>query len=284
LLASERPASGLRRVTLREAQRLSTSAHRHPLPERERARMYRPVDGQWCPTREPRQSAEDQGSREAKAVVAFSQHDGAEVSKERPASVPTVLQATSTDREDCRGILAQVSRQAHGEQAAAVIVWADGARWIWLMVEAVRPQAIQILDCRHAPHALWDAGKMLDGEGSACVAPWVQDQETLGLENTVEQVIAHLLHCLAIRPALAALLHDFQQHAARMQYGTYRQRGDGIGSGAMERAGKQRAAARIKGPGLRWHVTDLNALLALRCVFLERSWQTDWTAPERRIA
>jgi hypothetical protein len=27
---------------------------------------------------------------------------------------------------------------------------------------------------------------------------------------------------------------------------------------------------------MRWKVTDLNALLTLRCVFLERSWQTYW--------
>ena len=56
-----------------------------------------------------------------------------------------------------------------------------------------------------------------------------------------------------------------------MRYRTYRQRGYVIGSGASESAGKQLAAARIKGPGMRWNVTDLNALLALRCVFLERS-------------
>ena len=67
---------------------------------------------------------------------------------------------------------------------------------------------------------------------------------------------------------LAPIIHYFQQNAARMPYGTYRQRGDFIGSGAIERAGKPMTAARIKGPGMRWNVTDLNALLALRCVFL----------------
>ena len=32
----------------------------------------------------------------------------------------------------------------------------------------------------------------------------------------------------------------------------------------------------IKGVGMRWNVTDLNALLTLRCIFLEQSWQTYW--------
>jgi hypothetical protein len=61
-----------------------------------------------------------------------------------------------------------------------------------------------------------------------------------------------------------------------MRYGTYRQQGYFIGSGAIESAGKQITAARIKGAGMRWSVDDLHALLALRCVFLERSWQAYW--------
>ena len=66
---------------------------------------------------------------------------------------------------------------------------------------------------------------------------------------------------------LASILHYFEQNAHRMRYGTYRCRGYFIGSGAIESAGKQTAAARIKGPGMRWNVADLNALLVLRCVF-----------------
>ncbi len=62
----------------------------------------------------------------------------------------------------------------------------------------------------------------------------------------------------------------------RMRYGTYRQQGYFIGSGAIKSAGKQLTAARIKGAGMRWNVTDLNALLTLCCVFLEQSWKTYW--------
>ena len=146
------------------------------------------------------------------------------------------------------------------------------------------PHAIQLLDFSHAKHYLWEAGKLSYGETSAFVAPWVKERETLRLEDKVEQVIAHLQHFLYLSPALAPLLHYCQQTAARMRYGTYRHRGYFIGSGASESAGKQLAAARIKGPGMRWNVKDLNALLALRCVFLERSWHAYWTAPTRLAA
>jgi hypothetical protein len=73
-LGSERHAASLRRVALREAQRLTASSHSHTLPRRARDRIYLQVDGQLCPTREPQQNAEDQGYREAKAVLAFAQY------------------------------------------------------------------------------------------------------------------------------------------------------------------------------------------------------------------
>ncbi len=75
-------ASSLRHVVLRKAQRLTTSAHRHTPPAPGPRPDLFEVDGQLCPTREPRQSGRIKGS-EAKAVLAFSQADVAEVSKER---------------------------------------------------------------------------------------------------------------------------------------------------------------------------------------------------------
>ena len=195
-----------------------------------------------------------------------------------------MLQAKITDSEEFRPIFQAVYQQAHGDQAAEVIVLADGARWIWNLVDDLVPHALQILDFSHAKHYLWEAGKIIYGEGSAFVAPWVKERETLLLEDKVEQVISHLQHFLDLRPALAPIIHYFQQNAARMRYGTYRQQGYFIGSGAIESAGKQITAARIKGPGMRWNVQDLNALLALRCVFLEHSWQTYWASCARLAA
>jgi ribosomal protein S27AE len=284
LLGNERHAASLRRVALREAQRLTASDHHHTLPLREQDRIYLQVDGQLGPTRESRQSAEDQGYREAKAVLAFSQSDVAEVSKERHELLAKVLQAKITDCEEFREIFQTVYQQAHGDHAAEVIILADGARWIWNLADDLVPHALQILDFSHAKHYLWEAGKIIYGESSAFVAPWVKEREALLLEDKVEHVISHLEQFLEIRPALAPILQYFHHNAGRMRYGTYRQRGCFIGSGAIESAGKQITAARIKGPGMRWNVTDLNALLALRCVFLEHSWTTYWNARARLAA
>ena len=284
LLGSERYASSLRRVALREAERLTSSEHRHTLRKREQDRIYLQIDGQWCPTRETRQGPEDQGYREAKAVVAFSQADVVEVSKERHELLAKVLKAKITDSDAFRSIVADVYQQARGPQAAEVLVLADGAHWIWNLVQELLPHAIQILDFSHAKHYLWEAAKLIYGADSPFVRPWVKDREDLLFADKVEQVITHLQRFVDLAPALAPIIHYFQQNQARMLYGTYHQRGYFIGSGAIESAGKQLTAGRIKGPGMRWNVADLNALLALRCVFLEHSWPAFWDAQAQLAA
>src|SRR5215475_3923718 len=173
LLGSEYHAMTLRRVALREAAHLA-------------------VDGHLCPTREPKDGPDDQGYREAKAVLAFSGHDVAEVSKERHEILHKFLRAQITDSEAFRAIFTEVYRHVYGERATEVIVLADGARWIWNMVEDLLPHAVQILDFSHAKQYLWDAAKLIYGEGSAFVRPWVKEQETLLLEDKVEAVMAHI--------------------------------------------------------------------------------------------
>ena len=145
-----------------------------------------------------------------------------------------IRRAKITDSEEFRTIFAEVYRHAQDAQAAELIVLADGARWIWNLVEDLVPQALQILDFSHAKHYLWEAGKLIYGEESAFLAPWVKEREGLLLDDKVEQVISHLEHFLDLSPALAPLMHYFQQNAARMRYGTYRARGLFIGSGAVD--------------------------------------------------
>jgi hypothetical protein len=165
-----------------------------------------------------------------------------------------------------------VYQQARGPQAAEVIVLADGAHWSWNVVEELIPHAVPILDFSHATQYLWEAAKLISGAASACVRPWVKEREALLFADPGAQVITHLHRLVALAPGRVPLIHSFQQTQARMPYGTYHQRGYFIGSGAIESAGKQLTAARIKGSGMRWNVADLNALLAFRCVFLAHSW------------
>src|SRR5262249_4224025 len=164
--------------------------------------------------------------------MAFSQADVAEVSKERHELLAKVLKAQIIDCETFGPLVEEVYQQAHGPQAAEVIVLADGAHWIWNLVDELLPHAVQILDFSHAKHYLWEAAKLIYGADSAFVRPWVKDQEALLLADQVAQVLTHLQWFVELAPALESIIHYFRQHQARMRYGTYRQRGYFIGSGA----------------------------------------------------
>jgi hypothetical protein len=83
-------------------------------------------------------------------------------------------------------------QQAHGPQAAEVIVLADGAHRIWNLVDDLLPHAVQILDFSHVKHYLWEAAKLIYGADSAFVRPWVKEREDLLLADKVAQVITHL--------------------------------------------------------------------------------------------
>jgi hypothetical protein len=202
----------------------------------------------------------------------------AEVSKERHELLAKVLKAQITDSETFRPLVAEVYQQARGPQAAEGIVLADGAHWLWNLVADLIPHAVHILDFSHANHYLGEAAKLIYGADSPFVRPWVKEREVVLFADKGEQVITPLQRFMDLVPGLAPIIHYFQQNQARMRYGTYQQRGYFIGAGAIESAGKQLRAARIKGPGMRWNVADLNALLALRCVFLEHSWPAYWDA------
>jgi hypothetical protein len=103
--------------------------------------------------------------------------DVAKVSKERHEILHKIRQAQITDSATFHAIFAEVYRHAGGARAAEVSVVADGARWSWTMVEDLLPPAVQILDFSHAKQYLWEAGKIIYGEGSAFVAPWVKERK-----------------------------------------------------------------------------------------------------------
>jgi hypothetical protein len=120
-------------------------------------------------------------------------------------------------------------------------------------------------------------GRATDGQGRLSLCPALgQGAGDARTRGKGEQVVAPLEHFLEIAPALAPLLRYLRPHAGRMRSGPARPRGDFLGSGAAESTGKQLTAARIKGAGMRWKVTGLDALLTLRWVCLAPSWKSYW--------
>lgn len=58
--------------------------------------------------------------------------------------------------------------------AAAVVVVADGAHWIWNLVAAHFPAATQIVDWYHASHYVWAVAHAIYGEGTPRATRWAK--------------------------------------------------------------------------------------------------------------
>ena len=271
-------ANALRRVVLREAENLEESKVEATMLEvTEHDTVYLEIDGHMCPTREERREDNDHGYREAKIAMAFCDREIAEVSKDRKELLRPILQGQIAPAEDFIDDIQEVYQRANAARAKRVVAIADGAKWIWNVVEEVAPEAIQILDYAHAKSHLYDAAKIIYGASSHLVKPWVKKQQDLLFANEVEQVMRNMQEHSERKPEVDEIVTYFENNHQRMRYGQYQGQGLLIGSGAIESAGKRISQGRIKGCGMRWNIPDLNKLIALRCAFFDGSWGKYWT-------
>jgi len=67
------------------------------------------------------------------------------------------------------------------------------------------------------------------------------------------------------------------KNADRLDYPTYKARGWPIPSGPMESFCKQ-LGQRLKGPGMRWSIRNINPMAALVSLWSNEEWDTHWQA------
>jgi len=283
LLGSDEHASGLRRLTMRESERLE-SGQKTTLDVSSEDTLCVEIDGHMCPTREERRGKDDQGYREVKAVVVFKENEVAEVSKNRREILNQVLEAKACPASEFREIVEGALQRAKVEEAQRVVVRADGAPWIWNLAEELVPDAIQILDYAHMKSYLHDAAKIIFGSNADLSEAWTEKQKELLFNDGVSELIKELKSRSSRRTELKSIVTYFENNSSRMLYGTYEKMNLGIGSGAIESAGKRLAAGRIKGSGMRWNIDELNRLLQLRCTYYEGSWSNYWLSQYRLAA
>ena len=282
---TEGHANALRRLVLREAAKLEEAeVEATTLEVRDHDTVYLEIDGHMCPTREERRDATDHGYREAKIAMAFCDREIAAVSKDRKELLRPIFQGKIAPAEEFIADLQELYHRAHADRAKRVVAIADGAKWIWNSVEEVAPEAIQILDYAHAKSHLYDAAKILYGAASPLVKPWVKKQQALLFKNEVGQVIKNLQDHSERKPAVEEIVTYFENNHQRMRYGEYQEQGLLIGSGAIESAGKRISQGRLKGCGMRWNISDLNRVIALRCAFFDNSWTKYWSTQHQIAA
>jgi len=171
------------------------------------------------------------------------------------------------------------------KESAEVVAIADGAPWIWKLMETCFPGAEGVVDFYHASQHLSECAREVFGEGSPEGSAWLDRMCRALKERGGEWVCGLLKGWLGELPkrkrkAVKAVLKYMEPRRDKMRYPEFLARGLDIGSGPIESACKNVIARRLKGPGMRWDPANATAMAALRCL-----WHSgDWDALDRLLA
>jgi len=171
--------------------------------------------------------------------------------------------------------------------AAKKVVIADGAEWIWNLADIHFAGAIQIVDLYHARQHLWELARKLYPDDENQQRRWMKVHQTRLLDKgKIEKLVLSLRSIHASSPDLSESIRVtadyFERNAERMRYPSFRRLHLFVGSGVIEAGCRTVIGSRLKQSGMFWSVAGANAILALRCCYLngrfENYWETRRTA------
>lgn len=154
------------------------------------------------------------------------------------------------------------------EEQVRLCVVCDGAEWIWKHVQALFPQACQVLDYYHCAQYLHRVAKAHYG-ASVQAVEWVEATMTRLYLGKVGVVLGGLRHMQAqsdeAEKAIANCWDSLHEHRGRTAYQKLRRGGYPLGSGGIESSNKFVCHVRLKRSGAWWYEVNSNHMLALRC-------------------
>jgi hypothetical protein len=240
-------------------------------------RIYGTLDGGRVQTRAPK--GEEQPWRELKVGAWFE-------ARGKPPTKPNGLWAIKAENityyadiasaEDFSPLVWATGVQRHAQLASELIFLADGARWIWDLVDLHFPQAVQIVDWFHACEYIAPVAKLAFQDKQQQLLWIKQVQDDLWHGKLDEVVAACAQYCDPQReddPAQKAVTY-YTNNRHRMDYPTYRANGYQIGSGTIESAIKQIAEKRMKVSGARWNFDSARLVAKARAAFLSGNWNS----------
>jgi hypothetical protein len=160
------------------------------------------------------------------------------------------------------------------DQAVELVFVADGADWIWRIVQQHYPQAVQIVDWYHACAYIAPLAKAIYQDKQQ-QKEWITRVQTALWEGKLDVVIAacreHLNPQREDDPAQKAVTY-YSNNRQRMDYANYRKQGYQIGSGSMESGCKQIGLGRLKIAGARWGRDGVRQVAKARAAYLSGDW------------
>jgi hypothetical protein len=163
-----------------------------------------------------------------------------------------------------------VARQV--PQAAEVATVADGADWIWNLVDDLFPDSVQIVDWYHASAYLAQAAEALYPTDPRAAQAWQQARRADLFLGQTHKLIEPLE-----RAGLTTQAAYFRTHTRRMQYQEFHEQDYPLGSGTVE-CGIKRFKHRLAGPGMRWSRPAAERMLVLRAAVLSGTFDQLWAA------
>lgn len=163
--------------------------------------------------------------------------------------------------------------------ASELVFIADGAHWIWRIVNAHFPNAIQVVDWFHASSYLVKIANAAFGEGSSQATAWLEPVKAALYDGRLGTVMRA---CRAVSPWACKPVADarsyFATNRTRLRYAKFRALGLQIGSGSMESGCKQIALERLKIAGAQWSLDGARKLAKARAAFLSHEVNLSFVA------
>jgi hypothetical protein len=166
------------------------------------------------------------------------------------------------------------------------VVIGDGAEWIWNIADQHFPGAIQIVDLFHARQHLWELARKLHPNNEAEQNRWMMVHQDLLDNGKIKKLTVALKDVAENHTEVAEKFRTeaeyFRRNAMRMRYPKFRRQHLFVGSGVMEAGCKTVIGKRLKQSGMFWSVRGANAIIALRCCYLNGRFEDYWES--RRAA
>lgn len=247
------------------------------------------MDGGRVQTRE-KQGENGNRWREDKVAAISSYLPGDQTAERPPEPLVTTYVATMGQTEPF-GKLVHVEAERRGlRQAETVLVLGDGGNWIDPLSTRERLHDQRIVDYYHAVEHVYEAARAALGRDAPEALALAGQLKAHLWDGRLDQVIGLLkTHADGVGPPQASDGPDhprrvlsnnvgyFQTHRHHMDYPTYRAKGWPIGSGVTESAVKL-FNKRVKGTEQFWNVPGVEAILALRALWLSQDgrWENYW--------
>src|SRR5205807_7029205 len=170
---------------------------------------------------------------------------------------------------------AEAMRHGLGE-ATDVLAIGDGGVWIWNIVGDRFGQARQRLDPWHALEHLWAVARALHPEDEAAAAAWIKPLKEKLLASDAIEVIEELDELMKkLRGSRRQTVQEeksyLKNNCDRLNYKGAQEKGEPLGSGAMESTCKQ-YERRFHCSGQFWTTEGDEALMCLETFWRNGRW------------